>query len=1601
MSSTKSAICLEVEDSLADILDGSASARLIDHIAECDECRDKRYEAERAAEAVEHAGADFRPAEGFAERMIAGVLESRPGAPKGYRERESVPVSTAEGHTTRVSGTAATEFSPASLADLAKTDDVNERRTDASATQSKIATSLGGEMVDDARTVFEPVKVEEARPSEAAVKSAVFVPMTKTVPLAAVLGRTSEQVTPVPASPARVVSAVTGKNDTDSTSGRSASGAPPVRDGNAPVGAAAVVRAAGSDDSAIDLQLVKAAPRMAVVPTSAPTGRVVSLFRRRGFIAAVVGSMAAAAAVGYFVIGKKQPWVAPTTTAFTDGAWSGSVESVARASSDGATGGLEVCKGDKAARCTQVAQGGTIEAGSTVRTDERTRARFKLADGTTLALDRGTEVVFPAGSSREARVERGLVVADVAKADKAAPAKFVVPQGQIEVIGTKLSITTTDRRSAVEVARGEVKVTGANGQTSSVRAGEEAMMPQSGDAVVSPKRTMSDMLEWSDQSQETLDAAALRGIGELRAKKPGDTQEKAHAVRLAKHAVKVRVVDVVARTEVDETFTNDSDEELEGIFRFPLPPDALIEKLSLEVDGKLIDGAFIDRDRGAAIWRGVIHNAAPLAPKPREEIVWVPGPWRDPALLEWQRGGRFELRIFPIPKHGSRRVVLSYTQTVPVSGGVRRFSYPLAHDAAGTTKIDDFSLDVQVLGHDKDFGVSTRGYTLQKGDASAEADRFVMNEKNFVPAGDLTVEYALPDRNADLTAWAYQMPVTDVSSAPQPALATNALPTVAGGANTKAQREKTAKDEARAIRDDGSPYVAIAVRPKLPRWGEGHERLHVIVVDSSRSMVGERFARATHLAASLVREMDRRDSFMVLACDTTCQGMGAAPGRPLPEVKEPSADSAEDVERFLGSIEPDGGSNLFAAVQAAHAVATKGKDLRVIYLGDGTPTVGPTKSATVEAAIRQALPAGQGSVIAVALGADADTTTLAAMARGGSGVVVPYVPGQKVSAASVDVLAAAYGSALSDVSVELPPGLTEITPSRMDSIPAGGEAFIFARMTGANVTGNVKIRGRVGGDAFEQSYPAKIVSSTSAGNAFVPRMFAAAKISDLERVGRIEDKERIVALSQRFAVASRFTSMIVLESEAMFKAFGLDKTSSAPDFTGESRATSNSADPVARDDGDGEEERLEAKESKKKDSRDADDGMGLAGLGNGGSGQGFGRGASAAEKAAGPQQQPSPSASSTTASSAPAPAKKPQIASGSGSNDPFGPGWNNRPQDRFQPPPPPRQPNLVPMRKVFDRKATFAVGNALATELASTLADAETAQKATPDSRDKTLALYKLLMASGRVGEAQELTARWAQRDALDVDALTARADLAAMSGDRERAVRILSGIADVRPGDKVVQQRLANAFMQMGARDLACQNRIAIADMDASDLNNVAGAVKCSLDLGFSGLSTAIHDNVDPTQRDRLDAAIKTVKFDVSPVGGDVRVTATWSVPVDLDLALIDKNGKRISWLGSPLKTVSVSSTDATSTRTETLGVSGLNAGNFVVEVVRASQSSSPVTGEVTFTLPGGESRRVTFTLTGNRIEVGSMRVFFTSRLVPLDGSFGGGGGWRGGPVF
>src|SRR5262249_225630 len=147
--------------------------------------------------------------------------------------------------------------------------------------------------------------------------------------------------------------------------------------------------------------------------------------------------------------------------------------------------------------------------------------------------------------------------------------------------------------------------------------------------------------------------------------------------------------------------------------------------------------------------------------------------------------------------------------------------------ASSRITIDQFTVDAQVLGHDAKVPPRVRGYELdRKNDDRVE--RFTSTMSAFTPSGDLAIEYALDDKKADGTVWAYRADGLVAGAAPL---------------DEKSATKTTASDP---IGKD--PFVAIALRPALPKWASVQPRDHVIVVDSGRTMYGERFARAKRLA---------------------------------------------------------------------------------------------------------------------------------------------------------------------------------------------------------------------------------------------------------------------------------------------------------------------------------------------------------------------------------------------------------------------------------------------------------------------------------------------------------------------------------------------------------------------------------------------------------------------------------------------------------------------------------------------------------------------------------------------------------------------------------
>ena len=805
------------------------------------------------------------------------------------------------------------------------------------------------------------------------------------------------------------------------------------------------------------------------------------------------------------------------------GAWTGSVVQAWRAG--GGTAGMLLCTRD-GSNCQPASRQTQISPPALLRTDEWTRVQLRLVGTVELVLDRGTELVLPDANRRQLQLTRGSVVLN-SKGDAALTLQVQVSGATLTVGSGKVAISADSKGGAIDVAHGVLKLVDNQRHEAALHAGEQARISDGRISTAGASTSLGEDIAWSENRSKVDDRVETsRGLGELAAKKPGANDELKGLVRLASHKVQVRIVSSLVRTEIEERFENGSDDILEGIYRFPLPADAKIERLALDVDGQMEEGAFVDRERAAAIWRGAIVNATPVQQRQHvDDIVWVPGPWRDPALLEWQRGGRFELRVYPIPKRGTRRVVLTYTQISTPSGALRRYTYPLAYDPSATTKIGQFDVDIQVRGHDVDYGVRCPGYQLKQA-SDGGVLRLSATEDNFVPRGDIILEYALPHRDAEIKAWAY----TAKDTKPSATSISSSVPTVV-----------------KAL--EGTGYAAVALRPQWPRSETNVARDVVVVVDASRSMLGENFKRAQLLTQRVLSELEPSDRGSVLACDVACQV--------LPEgLITASSELTEAASKFLSSLRPEGASDPTAAVRAALVLADRGRADRavaIVYVGDGTPTVGPVRPGTVEKAIEHDLGDAAADIIAVGIGNEADAETLNAMARGGGGLAINFLPGQGVDEVAYNVLSAIRGTHLRNVRVTLPEGLVDIAPRRPETLRSGAELWVTARMLRPTVRGDVVLMGRLGKASFERRWPVELVASPSDGNAFVPRLFAAARILDLERIGDAEAKREVIELSQLHHVVSRYTSLLVLESEAMLKAFHLKKSEPVDEWLGETK----------------------------------------------------------------------------------------------------------------------------------------------------------------------------------------------------------------------------------------------------------------------------------------------------------------------------------------------------------------------------------------------------------------------------------------------------------------
>jgi hypothetical protein len=1196
-----------------------------------------------------------------------------------------------------------------------------------------------------------------------------------------------------------------------------------------------------------------------------------------------------------------------------------------------------------------LSEGDALAAGEAVETGPKCEAIVTLADGTAAHLgEAGILALGRGGEAPDLELRRGAVAITRPFGGKG-PVSLGLGAKRLDVASGRASAYLDGTTFTVRVDSGGAAIEPGG---ESLWAGDVIRVEKGGGVAREVAAGMGRLSDYASPLYGREPAlatvpAVLRGIGTLTARLPGSGRSNEEALELASHDVDVVLRDGVALTQIEEAFVNRSARTVEATYRFVLPSSASITRLALEVNGRIEEGEVLERTRAKQIFKQIVDDSV----RPR-----------DPALLEWERGSTFSMKIFPIKPGETKRVFLSYVEPSVMQNGAARYVYPLG-GPAGSPTAGRFSIDVDIQNA---FGISAVRTPLYPTDVRAGADRATVSfsAERYAPSVDFAVEYAV--------------------------------------ASLPAEMRVAAQTEA-----NGATYAMLLAAPAAaPGRASPSGRRLLAVVDTSYGTAEDLHALSAATVLELAASLGRGDEINVLACDSGCRSMSQR----FEALDEGVLDRARS---FLDDNPPGGASDILGALERAFTFASDGRPTTIVYLGDGVPTAGETDPGKIVDLLTRTAPPNV-RVQTIGIGPNTDALLLDAVAAALGGAAYDLSLGEAPAEAAWNVSRRLWSKGLVDVAVEWPAGVRAAYPQRIGFVPAGTEVAFFAELDGNAVSGDVVLRGTtVDGAPVERRFPISIQAG-SPEPGFISRLFAKAHIDHLELVGG--SAQEIIDTSRRLRVASRLTSWIVLENQRMYDRFNVQRTT-AGEWDGEAAAFTEVA-AADKDEGadDGTAESLDALEAQGAlASAEGESGAGRAGLGllgsvGGGGGKaggayGPGTGSAAAPSYAAPAKPAARAAdeaaygdekrakgkkaeesakeaydtSAPIAQAAP-PASEPAGGIGTGY------GYGGAPIARDY-----EDPWRCRRGPEYDIQITRATGAGMGGWQIDSLA-AEV--QARPLSRQAHRRYVAALARAGRVEEELAAADAWRRADPLDGTALAAYADALARRGNRAGALRAYASIAEIEPRKAANHLRVAEAFEALGAFDAAAAHRRAAAALDPKGRDEsmlrylfclAAERMNALLDVEAAAV---LGDPALRKMRDGVLAIEEGARRGVLPerqapqARGELIAKLSGVLGAgDVDLAVVDPAGRRVSGLWPRGAT----SLDLPSADGEMLALKALSNGRYqiLVSAVGGAPSGQPVTG--TLTVRVRDQRQVfPFSFSGTDAVVAEVR--YQKRDRPVD---------------
>jgi Ca-activated chloride channel family protein len=573
--------------------------------------------------------------------------------------------------------------------------------------------------------------------------------------------------------------------------------------------------------------------------------------------------------------------------------------------------------------------------------------------------------------------------------------------------------------------------------------------------------------------------------------------------------VRAGISGFLARVTVTQIFSNTAAQNVEAVYTFPLPQDAAVDDMTIQIGDRTVRSAIKGREEARAIYEHA-KNTGHVA-----------------ALLDQERPNIFTQSVANILPGAQVTVTISYVETLRYEAGSYEFVFPMVVGpryipgtvavgqqgggwAPDTNRVPDASRTTPWVaakgtraGHDislelaLDAGVPiqelhSKSHVIDTDRRSASRATVRLRDEAVIPNKDFILRYDVAGAQiADA-----------VLTSPSPGRSKGA-----GG------------------------YFTMILQPpaRLPESDIQPKEL-VFVLDTSGSMWGFPLEQAKRVISRALDELYPGDTFNLITFSGDTHIV-------FPQPVYPTAENIRKAKAVLASRTGGGGTEMMKAIRASLAPSDKQDHVRVVcfltdgYVGNDMEIVGEVQKHP------------NARVFAFGIGTAVNRFLLDKMAEAGRGAVEYVNLADKADEAADRFYERVRSPLLTDLYIDwggLP--VTDVYPKRLPDLFSGQPLVITGRYT-QNASSKVHLKGTRAGGPFTRDIPVAFSSSTPPFDALAG-FWARRRIDNLmsqdwlglqQGTMKPELQKQITQLGLDYRLMTQFTSFVAVEDKIVTK----------------------------------------------------------------------------------------------------------------------------------------------------------------------------------------------------------------------------------------------------------------------------------------------------------------------------------------------------------------------------------------------------------------------------------------------------------------------------------